>query len=98
MAETIVILKLVTGEEVISRVDRDEENEPTVILDRPRCVVVVPGKVPGAMGITLVPFMASNQDGTVALYRTAIVASTKPSSDLEKGYVKNTSTIQLLTE
>lgn len=89
MSEKVVVVKLSTGEEVIARLG-EEKSEDTIILVKPRGVAMVPGPQPGQMGMTLVPLLASNPDADVAVYKSHIVATAVPTSELQKGYIENT--------
>ena len=88
--------KLSTGEEIIARVERRVIENDTIVVSHPRAIMLVGDPSRGQMGMTLVPWMASNQDGEVVLSGAHVVAETDPASDLEKGYLENTSGLQLL--
>lgn len=94
MTVEVVALKLSTSEELVARVVK--RGDKTIILDKPRAIALMPGQQ-GQMGMTLIPFMASNQDGEITLNNSHVVAETKPAKDLEDGYLQNTSGIQLVT-
>ena len=97
MADKIVIFKLISGEEVIGRMgDTTEDNR--IVLSRPRAVAVTQGSAPGQMGIALVPFLASNPDGDIAVAQDHIMATAAPTKELEDGYIQQTTGIALATQ
>lgn len=89
----IITLKLSSGEEIITRVV--ERDETTITLDRPNMIGLVPAGPDGQVGIQLVPWVASNQDGEIKVNLAHVVAETVPASELEKGYLQRTSAIAL---
>lgn len=94
MSEEVITLKLSSGEEIISRVkSRCLEND-TIVLDRPNMIGLAPGP-DGQVGIQLMPWVASNQDGEITVFTSHIVGEAKPIEELEKGYIQRTSTIAL---
>jgi len=94
MSEKVIAIKLVSGEEIISRVK--ERNDTFLVLDRPNMIGLAPAQ--GGMGISiqLMPWMASNQDGDITVFVEHIVAETTPDAELEKGYLTRTSGIALV--
>jgi hypothetical protein len=93
----VQVFKLITGEEVISRISEKKESETTITLVKPRVVAIGPGPN-GQMSITLIPMLASNPDGDLELERSAIVG--RPTGDvekaLEKGYLEQTTGLALV--
>lgn len=91
----VQVYKLITGEEIIARIG--EEKEDTITLKSPRVVAIGPGPN-GQMSVTLIPLFASCPDGDFELAKHAIVGT--PIGDiteqLEKGYVAQTSGIELI--
>ena len=94
MSETRVY-KINTGEEVIARIGK--EDEETIVLEKPRVVAIGPGPN-GQMAVTLIPLLASCPDGDFALEKHAIVGQPKSelNEELEKGYIQQTSGIALV--
>ena len=94
MTEEVIVLKLASGEEIISRVK--SRTESSIELDRPNMVGLAPAQ--GGLGITiqLMPWIASNQDGDITVFINHIVSETTPTAELEKGYLSRTSGIALL--
>ncbi len=96
MAQQIVVFKLISGEEVIGRMG--EKKDDRIFLEKPRAVAVTQGQQPGQMGIALVPFLASNPDGDIAILETHIMATAVPTPELENGYIQQTTGIALATK
>jgi hypothetical protein len=91
--DNIRVFKIMTGEEIISRVT--EETDTTFTLNKPRVVAIAPGPN-GQVSVTLIPLFASNQDGDAGLEKAAIVAEVSEINDeLEKGYIQQTTGIAL---
>lgn len=99
--------KLTTGEEIVTEIVTEiekSENTSGYNLKKPRVLLMSPGKDPDQMHVTLVPWMTSAQNPTtgseqnIVLHTHSIVAelSDVPSA-LEKGYIANTSAIQMIT-
>lgn len=92
MSQEVIALKLSSGEEVVARVEEREDDYLT--LDRAMIVGVGPGQ-DGNPTVQMMPWLAANQDATVRVYNSHIVASFAPHAELEKGYLQQTSKIQL---
>lgn len=92
MSEKVIAIKLVSGEEIISRVKN--RNETFMVLDRPNMIGLT--ATPEGVAIQLAPWMASNQDGEITVFTDHIVGETKPNAELEKGYLTRTSGIALI--
>jgi len=91
----VQVYKLITGEEVISRIG--EEKETTITLVKPRVVAIGPGPG-GQMSITLIPLLASNPDGDLELEKSAIVGrpNGEIAKELEAGYLEQTTGLALV--
>lgn len=92
--------KLVTGEEIIGSVVSTDDD--TITLEQARTIMITP-TADGRMNLSLVPWMVSAQDPTTGTEKLAILHTRSvvgtPSDvplALEKGYLQNTSTIQLM--
>ena len=93
MAQEVIALKLSSGEEIIARVEnRDDE---AITLDRPMMVVLTPSPDGQGIGIQMMPWLASNQDATARVFNSHVIATVAPNGELEKGYLQQTSRIQL---
>jgi hypothetical protein len=83
--------KLITGEEVITRC---EQQEDCWIFDKPMILMMI--QTNNGVGMQLVPYIMGNQDGQITVKESAIVGVlTSLSSQLEKEYIKSTTSIQL---
>lgn len=86
--------KLVTGEEIIGRFEKDIDG--AVVLSKVRIMVLN-----GEMRIILVPWMMSASEDDVEIKHTAIVGSpadgNRIPASLETYYIETTSSIQLST-
>ena len=98
----IKAFKLITGEEIVSNVTHHNEEKGEYVLDKPRTIMMTPGK-DNQLHLSLVPWMVCAQDPSgkseidSILYQSAIIGATKEvPAVLEKGYLQNVSTIQLL--
>lgn len=94
--------KLVTGEEVVSKIANYDADTGEYTLEKPRTLMMIPAEK-GQMHLSLIPWMISAQDSENGvesesiLHRSQIVGSVvKVPNQLERGYMKNVSTIQLL--
>ena len=94
MSTEVISLKISTSEELIARVV--ERKDDSIVLDQPRAIGLTQGQ-DGSVGMQLIPFMASNQDGEITVYNNHIVAETTPAKELEEGYLQQTSLIDLGT-
>lgn len=91
---TVRSFKLITGEEVITRVEK--ETEEGYVFDRPMVVIMVPRHDGQGMGIQVMPYLMSNQDGTINVKYSSILGEIAPIDEgLEKEYIKQTSSIQM---
>ena len=93
--EEIVLLKLVTGEEVVSRMLGDDEKTGWMKLSKPRVLAVQPTP-DGQMGIMMIPLMVGIPEDEVLLDASKVVAMNKNDlpKQLEDGYLEQTSSMQ----
>jgi len=75
MAEEIRVLKLVTGEEVIARVeDATQDGKSKIRLNKPRIVVIGQHPSTGQLMNQLVPYCACDpEDGTIVMSPSVIL-------------------------
>lgn len=96
MSEEVVVFKLSTGEELMGRLGKQDDD--TATINKPVSIAMVPGPQQGQMGISLVPFLVSNTDAdSVAIMRAHIVATARPNKDLESRYIEATTGLSLAT-
>lgn len=98
----IKAFKLVTGEEVVSKIGDYNAEKGEYTLEKPRTLMMVPAEK-GQMHLSLIPWMISAQDSENGIESDSILhesqivgTAVKVPSQLERGYMKNVSTIQLL--
>jgi len=93
----LVQIKLVSGEWVLGEVKEQLQDNGSLILIKPLVIHIVP-QGPKQYGIALIPFDPTNPDGTVEIFRSAIVA--RPTV-IEKGlydaYIQRTSTLEIIS-
>lgn len=94
MAQEIIAIKLISGEELIGKVLKEDDDAVTLgdVLG------LLAQQTQTGMQIGLVPFMMSNPEGDLEFSRTAITTRTTPSAELEKGYMERTSKIDLTSK
>lgn len=93
MSQQVVSFKLLSGEEVIGRVEN--ETDDVIVLSKVRSIQMVQTG-PQSMGLHIMPYMASNLDGDISFRRAATTTvPSAPSSEAEKPYIENTTSIAL---
>ena len=92
MSQEIITLKLSDATEIIARTEDRTDDEITV--SKAMMVGLTQGP-DGGVGIQMMPWVASNQDGNVIIFTNQIVAETRPHPEIEKGYIKQTTGIAL---
>jgi len=83
----VVNIKLITGEEIIARLDEDTNEH--VKLNRPKSVSI------GAQGMGLMPFMFLGGSDTVTIKHIHIVVMVPAEKDAATQYVEGTTGIAL---
>lgn len=93
MAE-VKTLKMISGEEIITRVE-DGSDDDHITIVKPRSIAITP-IAPGEAQLALIPYIASDPDGSFDIPKTAIMCEINLSNDqLEMGYLEQTSGIVL---
>lgn len=93
MEEAVHSIKLVTGEEVITRLAKHQGSADVWVLDRPRALAHNP--VSGELSFGPVLFMA-NPDGNITLNKSAVVCYTTNLRDgIADSYIQAVSSIQI---
>ena len=93
MSQKVIALKLSSSEEIIARVEHSTDEAYT--LSKPMMIGLAPSPDGSGVGIQMMPWVAANQDGSVHLFKSHIVAETTPHEELEKGYIQQTTGIAL---
>ena len=94
MANEIIAIKLISGEELLGKVQ--SENDTSIVLSD--VLGLIAQQTPTGVQIGLGPFMMSNPEGDLGIEKNAIVVRTTPNADLEKGYMERTSKIDLTSK
>jgi small nuclear ribonucleoprotein (snRNP)-like protein len=89
-----VLLKLVSGEEIIGKLEDANDSDALILEDVRELMIQQTGQ--GQIGIALVPWMAGAPDNSVKVFRTHIVGSlvSDVPKQLEDAYLQQTSGIQ----
>ena len=91
----IKVFKLISAEEVVGEVTKNEDDY--LMVRKPRVLAMVPAGN-GQVGAQLMPYVISAPDDEIKLYKAGIVGEVQHTPiGLEKGYIENTSSIQLAT-
>ena len=89
MANDVKILKLITGEEVITRVTEEENNYSLITLEKPMTLQMIPPTTStGQMGFALVPWMKAAKNEKVTISTEHIIAEDEASEQTEKNYLQ----------
>lgn len=87
------IMKLVSGEEVIAKINGESEDE--VLIESARSLIMQPTG-PGQMGIGMIPWIATLPDDEISVRRRDIMHfNDNVPKQLEDGYLQQTSGIQI---
>ena len=91
MANDVKVLKLITGEEVLSRV---EQNNTMLILDSPMTLQTVPGHG-GQMGFRLIPWIMSGKSEKITISIDHVISQDDPKDQPEKDYLASVTGLAL---
>ena len=84
MINDVKILKLITGEEVMARI---EQKETMLVLDKPMTLQQLPNPQTGQIGIALVPWFMSGKNENITISIDHVIAQDDPKSQPEKNYL-----------
>ena len=87
----VVVLKLVSGEEVLAKLER--EDDTFLVVSKPMVVQIMPSK--DGYGVGLVPYIHSKTLGDYNIAKELVICMAEPDVDVEKGYLGQVSGIQL---
>jgi len=94
MSETVKVIKLISGEELIARVI--EETNSSITIKNIRTVQAIPTSVQGAVGMALVPYMVMvNDNDPIPINKSNTLVVTLPKADIEKNYLSQVTGITL---
>lgn len=89
----VIVLKLISGEEVIAELD--SQDEVAMIVNKPRVMQIIRGH-DGSISGGLVPYLISDPDRKgVTLYKSAIACSFPANLELSNSYMSATSSLIL---
>lgn len=96
--ETVRVFKLISGEEVIARIDPavDILSATHLALSKPRVISIIPSK-DGNIGVALMPLSVNAIDDEYVIIAGAFIGyPARVNPNLEKRYLSETSSIQLV--
>ena len=88
----VKIIKLSTGEELVSRC---EENEDEVILNNPMTLQPIQTNQQGTMGMALIPWLMAGKCEKVIIKKSLVIAVDEPKDQAEKNYLQNVTGLTL---
>jgi hypothetical protein len=85
MSQKVYVLKLKSGEELIARIDPENE-EPTMVLDQPMGIQVMmqQGNKPG---FAMIPWMMASADTKFTISSDQVLTKGKARDEMEKQYL-----------
>ena len=86
MATDVKVLKLITGEEIITRLT---ETDKVISLDKPMMLRTVPAtSATGQIGFALVPWLVSGNNQIIEIERIHIIAMDDARDQVSKNYLE----------
>ena len=92
MANDVKILKMVTDEEVMARI---EQKETMLILNKPMTLQQLPNPQTGQIGVALVPWFMSGKNENITISIDHVIAQDVPKSKPEKNYLASVTGLTL---
>ncbi len=88
MTNNVKVLKLITGEEVIARIN-EEKNVDLVSLEKPMILQMLPPtSSTGQVGFAMIPWMPAAKIEKVSILIEHIIAEDEASDQTEKNYLQ----------
>ena len=87
MAKTVKVLKLISGEEVITRISNGLGDTGSIVCEKPMMTQPVPVQG-GQMAMGISPWMFEGKSDEVAIDRSSIIATTDAKKDIEDKYIE----------
>jgi len=87
MANDVKVLKLITGEELITRME--ESKDGFLILEEPRSIQAIAPNAAGQMGIGLVPWSVGGKLDKITLDNKHVIIILEPKRDMENMYLSS---------
>ena len=88
----VKVFKLITGEEIITRV---EQKGDYMVLEKPMTMPPVPGQSPGQVGFAMVPWLRSAKGDNIQLSLSHVVIEAEPKDEIEKNYLASITGLSL---
>lgn len=92
---SVQIFKLVSGEEIVGRVDSFEEGTDVLVKNPLRIDVVQTG--PGQFGLSLQPFLKGAPDAPIPIKEHSIITTVEAPREFASAYLSQTSGIELVS-
>ena len=87
MANDVKVLKLITGEEIIARITKEENN--LISLEKPMILqMLAPNTSTGQVGFALIPWMKAAKNEKVTISTEHIIAEDGGSEQTQKNYLQ----------
>jgi len=87
MANDVKVLKLITGEEIIARITKEENN--LISLEKPMILqMLAPNTSTGQVGFALIPWMKAAKNEKVTISTEHIIAEDEGSEQTQKNYLQ----------
>ena len=88
MTNNVKVLKLITGEEVIARIN-EEKNVDLVSLEKPMILQMLPPtSSTGQVGFAMIPWMPAAKNEKVSILIEHIITEDEASDQTEKNYLQ----------
>lgn len=96
-ANDIIVLKLVTSEELVAKLV--SQTADTVTISKPLTLSITVDERTGRPGLQMLPFflLGADTDAKIALKNVHILTMSLARDDVKSGYVHNTSGLQIPT-
>jgi len=86
MSQKVYVLKLKSGEELIARIDSENE-EPTIVLDQPMGIQVMMQQGMNKPGFAMLPWMMASADTKFTISSDQVLTKGKARDEMEKQYL-----------
>jgi hypothetical protein len=93
MINDVKVLKLTTGEELISRME--ESSDGFLILEEPRTLQTMAPTASGQVGIGLVPWSVAGKIDKITLDNKHVIVILEPKRDMENMYLSSVTGLTL---
>ena len=87
MAKTVKVLKLISGEEVITRISNGLGDTGSIVCEKPMMTHPVPVQG-GQMAMGISPWMFAGESDKIEIARSSVIAITDAKKDIEDKYIE----------